>query len=68
MDDIIDNNEVKIVTRSGQKSVVWLSLDDYNSLTESNYLLCNPVNAEMLRNAKKDLDDGKGIRKKLIRR
>lgn len=34
-DKVTDNNETVIVTRKGEKNVVLLSLDQYNSLTKA---------------------------------
>lgn len=67
MDEVIDNQEAKIITRRNSDSVVMISLNEYNSLTESNYLLSNPVNAGILRQAREDLRDGKGIKRTLVR-
>jgi antitoxin YefM len=51
MDRICDDREPLIITRNGERSVVMLSLDDYNALAETAYLLRSPANAERLLSA-----------------
>lgn len=39
LNTVIDDAQEVIVKRKGQQDVVLISLDEYNSLTETNYLL-----------------------------
>lgn len=55
MDEVCENHEQIIITRQKQKSVVMISLEDYNSLEETAYLLKSPKNAQRLNNAVSDL-------------
>ena len=48
-----------------EQSVVMLSLDDYNALAETAYLLRNPTNAKRLLSAIGQLNAGKGIEREL---
>ena len=65
MDRVCDNHEPVIVTRQKQRSVVILSLDDYEALNETAYLLRNPANARRLLAATQQLDARKGKTRKL---
>lgn len=56
-----DNHEPVIITRNKAQSVVMLSLDDYQSLQETAYLLRTPANAERLLSSIKQLDQGQGV-------
>lgn len=67
MNDVCINNEVKIITRTNNPSVVMMSLEDYNSLQETGYLLSNPSNVEHLRNSLKEANSGKVKRIELTR-
>lgn len=58
MDEVIDNSEIKIITRNNEPAVVMMSLEDYNSLSESNYLLSNPINAGHLRKSLQQANAG----------
>jgi len=60
MDQVCDNHEPVIITRSGQASVVMLSLEDFKSLEETAYLLRSPRNAKRLLEAIADLERGRG--------
>ena len=39
MDSVVDNFEEIIIKRKDQKDVVMISLEEYNSLVETNYLM-----------------------------
>ena len=49
MDKVVQNQNSLIITRKNKVSVVLISVDEYNSLIETNYLLSNQANAEHLR-------------------
>lgn len=53
-----DNHETLIVHRPNGKSVVVLSLEDYNSMTETEYLLSSKANSERLMASLKSADEG----------
>lgn len=48
MNRVCNDHEALIITRNGDQSVVMLSLEDYNALTETTYLLRNPANTKRL--------------------
>jgi antitoxin YefM len=48
MDKVFDESDPLIITRKNNKSVVIISMDEYNSLMETNYLLSCKTNAEHL--------------------
>ena len=54
MNEVCENHSPIVVTRQEQKPVVIMSLEDYNSIEESIYLLSNPKNAERLKSAVDD--------------
>jgi antitoxin YefM len=56
MDEVCENHEPVIITRSGETSVVMLSLADYKSLEETAYLLRSPRNAQRLIEAIAELE------------
>ena len=61
MNRVCSDHESLIITRNGEPSVVRLSLEDYNALEETSYLLRSPANARRLLGALADLDAGKGV-------
>jgi antitoxin YefM len=66
MNRVCDNHEPIIITRNGQQSVVMLSLDDFNALEETAYLLRSPKNLKRLLAALTDLEQGKGVERNLV--
>jgi antitoxin YefM len=55
-----------VITRKREDSVVMMSLEDYDSLTETAYLLKSPKNARRLLAALGELEGGKGQQRKLL--
>jgi antitoxin YefM len=49
MDRVIQDHDPLIVTRKNNENVVLMSVTEYNSLTETNYLLSNEANAKHLK-------------------
>ncbi len=66
MDRVCDSHEAVIITRNGQASVVMLSLEDYNSLEETAYLLRSPKNAKRLIESIASFERGQGTERELI--
>jgi len=62
-DDVYHNCEDVIVNRKNGENVVIISLDKYNSMNETDYLLRNPVNREHLLASLKELEAGKMVHK-----
>jgi prevent-host-death family protein len=58
MDKVIQDHEPMVITRGRVGSVVMLSLEDYNSMQETVYLLKDPANAAKLREAVASVDAG----------
>jgi len=61
----LDHEEV-VVHRKGKENVVVISMDEYNSMKETNYLLGNPKNRERLLSSLKHAREGKSFEKELI--
>jgi len=55
-----------IITRKREDSVVMISLEDYESLTETAYLLKSPRNAGRLLAALDELGQSKGTERTLL--
>ena len=65
MSRVCNDHEALIITRNGDQSVVMLSLEDYNALQETAYLLRNPTNAKRLLSAMGQLNAGQGSEREL---
>ena len=67
IDRVSADHDVTIITREGGKpAAVLVSLEDFTSWQETDYLLRSPANAERLRKAITELDAGKGQVRDLI--
>lgn len=55
---VFDDQDILIVHRPKGKSVVILTLDEYNSFAETKYLLSSPKNAEHLTKSIKNAEKG----------
>ena len=61
----LDHEEV-VIHRKGRENVVVISMDEYNAMRETNYLLSNPKNKERLLSSLKHAREGKIFEKELI--
>jgi antitoxin YefM len=62
---VCDDHEPLIITRNGQQAVVMMSLEDFNALEETAYLLRSPKNARRLLDAMTGLQEGRGKARRL---
>ena len=61
MDRVCTDHTPVIITRNRDQSVVMLSLEDFESLEETAYLMRSPANARRLLEAIHALESGKGV-------
>jgi antitoxin YefM len=66
MSRVCENHEPVIITHPSEQAVVMISLDDYNALEETAYLLRNPANARRLLESIAELESGGGKERELI--
>ena len=66
MDKVCDDHSPIIITRKSQRSVVMISLEDYQALEETAYLLRSPKNARRLLESIIELESGGGTARELI--
>ena len=65
MDKVCQDRNAVIITRKREQSVVMLSLEEYESLQETAFLLQSPANAQRLMKAKEALESGRGKVRKI---
>ena len=66
MEKVCDDHAPVIITRKNQRSVVMISLEDYQALEETAYLLRSPKNARRLLESVAELESGDGIERELV--
>lgn len=62
---VVNDREEVVITRAGHEPVVMVSLDDYESLKETAYLLRSPENARRLLASIERLESGRGVEREL---
>jgi antitoxin YefM len=65
MERVCEDHAPVVITRKGEGAVVMMSLEDYQSLEETAYLLRSPKNAQRLLNAITALEAGGGTEREL---
>ena len=66
MEKVCKDHAPVIVTRTKNESVVIMSLEDYEALQETAYLLRSPKNTKRLIEAIVQLEEGKGTERELV--
>jgi len=66
METVCDDHAPIIITRKNSRSVVMISLDDYEALAETTYLLRSPKNARRLLESIAELESGGGVMRGLL--
>ena len=62
---VCDDHDPIIITRKNNEAVVLLSLQDYEALNETAYLLQSPKNAKRLMDSIEELAEGRGKEREL---
>lgn len=65
MEQICDDHEPIVITRKNERSVVMVSLEDYEALEETAYLLRSPKNMKRLIESISQLENGQGSEREL---
>ena len=63
--EVCDSHDPVIITKKGTDAVVMMSLEDFESMQETTYLLRSPKNARRLLESIQQLEEGKGTERKL---
>ncbi|MBI4706707.1 MAG: type II toxin-antitoxin system prevent-host-death family antitoxin [Thermodesulfovibrionia bacterium] len=66
MKKVCDDHNPIVITRKNTEAVVMISLEDYEALNETAYLLQSPKNAKRLIESIKELEKGKGKERDLL--
>lgn len=64
LDGVIKDNEPLIVHRQGAESVVVISLDDYNAMVETEYLMKSPAMMRAIQKGEDDIKNGRSVTKR----
>ena len=67
MDKVFSDHDPLIITRKNNENLVLISIDEYNSLMETSYLLSNEANAEHLKKSIAQYTTGKAKKRELLK-
>ncbi|MDE2388884.1 MAG: type II toxin-antitoxin system prevent-host-death family antitoxin [Betaproteobacteria bacterium] len=65
MERVCNDHSPVIITRKSEAPVVMISLEDYQAMEETAYLLRSPANARRLLESIAELEAGKGVTRQL---
>lgn len=60
IDAVIDNSETVIINRGKGSGVVMISLDEYNAIKETEYIMSSPEMVKRIKDSEKEIHEGKG--------
>jgi len=66
MEKVCNDHAPIIITRKSESPAVMISLEDYEAMEETTYLLRSPANARKLLESIAELEDGGGKQRDLI--
>lgn len=66
LNTVNDDADIIVVSRSKGKNVVVMSLDEYNSMKETLYLMSTKANRNQLEAAIDKMNKGKSLKRKLM--
>jgi antitoxin YefM len=66
MEQVCDDHAPVAITRKGQGTVVLMSMEDFQALEETAYLLRSPANARRLLEAVTELELGEGKQREML--
>ncbi len=61
LDGVINDSEPLIVHRSGNESVVVISLEEYNSIKETEYIMKSPAMMDIIRKGDEEIKNGESV-------
>ncbi len=62
MDAIIEDYDTLIINRGNGTGIVMMSLDEYNAIKETEYIMSSPQTMADIRQGEEDIRNGKGIK------
>lgn len=67
MKKVCDDHDPVIITRQNNEAVVMISIEDYEALKETSYLLQSPRNAKRLLESIEELERGNGKEHEMLK-
>ena len=61
IDAVINDNDALVVDRGNNTGIVMISLEEYNSIMETEYIMSNPEVLADIQQSLQEISEGKGI-------
>lgn len=61
IDAVINDNDALVVDRGNNTGIVMISLEEYNSIMETEYIMSNPKVLADIQQSLQEISEGKGI-------
>jgi prevent-host-death family protein len=65
-DSVIDDSDTVIINREGGSGIVIMSLDEYNSLIETEYIMSSTETMKRIKDGAQSITEGRGKRIKSV--
>ena len=62
LDGVINNTDTVVISRENGTAAVIISMDEYNAIKETEYIMQSPATMEAIRRAADELDRGETVR------
>lgn len=62
LDSVIDDSETVFINREGNEAVVMISLEEYNAIKETAYLMQSPEMLNAIRQGVSDVEAGRVVK------
>lgn len=61
LDAVINDSDTVIINRDGDTGAVLISLDEYNAIKETEYIMASPAMMEAIREGERDIKEGRVV-------
>lgn len=61
LDAVINDSDTVIINRDGDTGAVLISLDEYNAIKETEYIMASPAMMEAIREGERDIKEGRFV-------
>ena len=67
LDAVINDSDTVIINRDGGTGAVLISLDEYNAIKETEYIMSSSAMMKAIKDGEQEIADGKGVRIRSIK-
>lgn len=64
LDGVINDTDTVVISRENGTAAVLISMDEYNAVKETEYIMQSPATMDAIRKAADELDRGESVRQK----